>query len=305
MTFTAKYMNENLKKGWGTAQFSEALGISENEFTSLLEKTFSTATRSLKGFQRKLRQNDHFQKKRSKANSNIATLTQAGSESETETGTESEIETGTESEIETGTESEIETGTETAESEPNAGLSLEELENLRKNLSARLCQLEATVIAHRNTKRSAFDKLAEEEAWISKFLQQFNEHKKNAEEIVNAINTATDEIKQLQSDKKVLRGQLSQVEASIAQIQKITIFAVSQEDTVIESKSSIPEYDASYDLELFNMLINSELCEASTIKQIKYVASLIKYCHMLSDIKRTYEITFESSVSEKLFFEFL
>ena len=63
MTFTAKYMNENLKKGWGTAQFSEALGISENEFTSLLEKTFSTATRSLKGFQRKLRQNDHFQKK--------------------------------------------------------------------------------------------------------------------------------------------------------------------------------------------------------------------------------------------------
>ena len=297
MTFTAKYMNENLKKGWGTAQFSEALGISENEFTSLLEKTFSTATRSLKGFQRKLRQNDHFQKKRSKANSNIATLTQAGSESETETGTESEIETGT--------ESEIETGTETAESEPNAGLSLEELENLRKNLSARLCQLEATVIAHRNTKRSAFDKLAEEEAWISKFLQQFNEHKKNAEEIVNAINTATDEIKQLQSDKKVLRGQLSQVEASIAQIQKITIFAVSQEDTVIESKSSIPEYDASYDLELFNMLINSELCEASTIKQIKYVASLIKYCHMLSDIKRTYEITFESSVSEKLFFEFL
>ena len=289
MTFTAKYMNENLKKGWGTAQFSEALGISENEFTSLLEKTFSTATRSLKGFQRKLRQNDHFQKKRSKANSNIATLTQAGSESETETGTESEIETGT----------------ETAESEPNAGLSLEELENLRKNLSARLCQLEATVIAHRNTKRSAFDKLAEEEAWISKFLQQFNEHKKNAEEIVNAINTATDEIKQLQSDKKVLRGQLSQVEASIAQIQKITIFAVSQEDTVIESKSSIPEYDASYDLELFNMLINSELCEASTIKQIKYVASLIKYCHMLSDIKRTYEITFESSVSEKLFFEFL
>ena len=297
MTFTAKYMNENLKKGWGTAQFSEALGISENEFTSLLEKTFSTATRSLKGFQRKLRQNDHFQKKRSKANSNIATLTQAGSESETETGTESETETGT--------ESEIETGTETAESEPNAGLSLEELENLRKNLSARLCQLEATVIAHRNTKRSAFDKLAEEEAWISKFLQQFNEHKKNAEEIVNAINTATDEIKQLQSDKKVLRGQLSQVEASIAQIQKITIFAVSQEDTVIESKSSIPEYDASYDLELFNMLINSELCEASTIKQIKYVASLIKYCHMLSDIKRTYEITFESSVSEKLFFEFL
>ena len=289
MTFTAKYMNENLKKGWGTAQFSEALGISENEFTSLLEKTFSTATRSLKGFQRKLRQNDHFQKKRSKANSNIATLTQAGSESETETGTESEIETGT----------------ETAESEPNAGLSLEELENLRKNLSARLCQLEATVIAHRNTKRSAFDKLAEEEAWISKFLQQFNEHKKNAEEIVNAINTATDEIKQLQSDKKVLRGQLSQVEASIAQIQKITIFAVSQEDTVIESKFSIPEYDASYDLELFNMLINSELCEASTIKQIKYVASLIKYCHMLSDIKRTYEITFESSVSEKLFFEFL
>ena len=289
MTFTAKYMNENLKKGWGTAQFSEALGISENEFTSLLEKTFSTATRSLKGFQRKLRQNDHFQKKRSKANSNIATLTQAGSESETETGTESEIETGT----------------ETAESEPNAGLSLEELENLRKNLSARLCQLEATVIAHRNTKRSAFDKLAEEEAWISKFLQQFNEHKKNAEEIVNAINTATDEIKQLQSYKKVLRGQLSQVEASIAQIQKITIFAVSQEDTVIESKSSIPEYDASYDLELFNMLINSELCEASTIKQIKYVASLIKYCHMLSDIKRTYEITFESSVSEKLFFEFL
>ena len=289
MTFTAKYMNENLKKGWGTAQFSEALGISENEFTSLLEKTFSTATRSLNGFQRKLRQNDHFQKKRSKANSNIATLTQAGSESETETGTESEIETGT----------------ETAESEPNAGLSLEELENLRKNLSARLCQLEATVIAHRNTKRSAFDKLAEEEAWISKFLQQFNEHKKNAEEIVNAINTATDEIKQLQSDKKVLRGQLSQVEASIAQIQKITIFAVSQEDTVIESKFSIPEYDASYDLELFNMLINSELCEASTIKQIKYVASLIKYCHMLSDIKRTYEITFESSVSEKLFFEFL
>ena len=288
MTFTAKYMNENLKKGWGTAQFSEALGISENEFTSLLEKTFSTATRSLKGFQRKLRQNDHFQKKRSKANFNIATLTQAGSESETETGTESETETGTESEIET-----------------NAGLSLEELENLRKNLSARLCQLEATVIAHRNTKRSAFDKLAEEEAWISKFLQQFNEHKKNAEEIVNAINTATDEIKQLQSDKKVLRGQLSQVEASIAQIQKITIFAVSQEDTVIESKSSIPEYDASYDLELFNMLINSELCEASTIKQIKYVASLIKYCHMLSDIKRTYEITFESSVSEKLFFEFL
>ena len=179
------------------------------------------------------------------------------------------------------------------------------MENLRKNLSARLCQLEATVIAHRNTKRSAFDKLAEEEAWISKFLQQFNEHKKNAEEIVNAINTATDEIKQLQSDKKVLRGQLSQVEASIAQIQKITIFAVSQEDTVIESKFSIPEYDASYDLELFNMLINSELCEASTIKQIKYVASLIKYCHMLSDIKRTYEITFESSVSEKLFFEFL
>ncbi len=289
MTFTAKYMNENLKKGWGTAQFSEALGISENEFTSLLEKTFSTATRSLKGFQRKLRQNDHFQKKRSKANFNIATLTQAWSESETETGTESETETGT----------------ETAESEPNAGLSLEELENLRKNLSARLCQLEATVIAHRNTKRSAFDKLAEEESWISKFLQQFNEHKKNAEEIVNAINTATDEIKQLQSDKKVLRGQLSQVEASIAQIQKITIFAVSQEDTVIESKSSIPEYDASYDLELFNMLINSELCEASTIKQIKYVASLIKYCHMLSDIKRTYEITFESSVSEKLFFEFL
>ena len=289
MTFTAKYMNENLKKGWGTAQFSEALGISENEFTSLLEKTFSTATRSLKGFQRKLRQNDHFQKKRSKANSNIATLTQAGSESETETGTESEIETGT----------------ETAESEPNAGLSLEELKKKKKNLSARLCQLEATVIAHRNTKRSAFDKLTEEEAWISKFLQQFNEHKKNAEEIVNAINTATDEIKQLQSDKKVLRGQLSQVEASIAQIQKITIFAVSQEDTVIESKSSIPEYDASYDLELFDMLINSELCEASTIKQIKYVASLIKYCHMLSDIKRTYEITFESSVSEKLFFEFL
>lgn len=176
---------------------------------------------------------------------------------------------------------------------------------MRESVSSQIRKSETEIVAMQTKRKAAYTELAAEEKWIDKFLYELNAHKKKAEAIVAAISSANEEIGQLKDHKKVLRDQLSQIEASIQATRKVTIYAVSQEDTVIESESDIPEYDTTYDTEIFNKIVASDLSESSTIKQIKYVASLIKYCHMLNFLNRTYEITFDSSGSEKLFFKFV
>ena len=282
MTINAYYMNKNLKNGWDAHDFATDLGIEKNEFLSMLEKTF--VSRTLNGFRRKLTVNASYKKRKNKSHpkkvkdeeNDIATIEAIPEDSNDNSA---------------------------KQSTPNS--SLDELEEMRKSISSQLCQMEAKIITSKGKKKAAFDKLAAEESWISKIIEELNAHKKKAEAIVAAISSANEEIGQLKDHKKVLRDQLSQIEASIQATRKVTIYAVSQEETVIESESDMPEYDATYDTEIFNKIVASDLSETSTVKQLKYVASLIEYCHKLSDLKRNYEIIFDNQTSEKLFFEFL
>jgi len=56
ITLTAKLLEEKLKKGWGTIDFSEHLEMSVEEFKQILEKTFEGVAG--KKYGRRLKKND-------------------------------------------------------------------------------------------------------------------------------------------------------------------------------------------------------------------------------------------------------
>ena len=56
ITLNAKLLEEKLKKGWGTIQFSEYLGMSVEEFKQILDKTFEGVAGE--SYRRRLKKND-------------------------------------------------------------------------------------------------------------------------------------------------------------------------------------------------------------------------------------------------------
>lgn len=55
-TLTAKLMNEKLKRNWGTAQFTEYLQMTEEDFKKILDDTFEGPAGE--SFRRRLKKND-------------------------------------------------------------------------------------------------------------------------------------------------------------------------------------------------------------------------------------------------------
>ena len=307
----AKVMNEGLKKGWSTSDFATDLGVSQDEFIVLLKKTFES--RPLAGFMRKLAKNASAKKKGKKP---CSTNTKADADSALESNAISEAETADindacKPEDVSSCISEEDSIIEDVDSciaDVNETLipsiTVAQIDAEIEDASIRLRNLEAELVQLHSARKDNLTKLSEQESWLDKILTELKNHQKEAEEVAEEINLQNEAIIKKKEEKNILVQKLSLAKQKLSALQKISILACTPDETTIESgltDDSLPKYSFDYEEDKFNEILSSGDAEELTIREVKFVASLIKYCQNLLRIGREFEILFENENIERIF----
>lgn len=310
-TLNAKEMNEGLKRGWCTADFAADLGVSQDEFIVLLKKTFES--RPLAGFMRKLAKNASAKKKSrkscSKTNADEEAENNAISEAETvdisdacKLGDVSSCISEEDTIIE-----DVNPCIADVEVEVAPSVTMAQLDAEIEDASIRLRNLEAELVQLHSARKENLAKLSEQESWLDKILTELKNHQKEAEKVAEEINLQNETIIKKKDEKNILVQKISLAKQRLSSLQKITILACNSDETTVESglqDDEYPSYSFEYEEDTFNEILSSGDAEELTIREVKFVASLIKYCQLLASIGREFEILFESQNIEKIFHQF-
>ena len=313
-TLNAKEMNEGLKKGWCTADFAADLGVSQDEFIVLLKKTFES--RPLAGFMRKLAKNASAKKKGKKpCSTNTKVDADEVSENKDISPKSTDISDACKHEDVSSCIVEEDSIIEDIDSfiadvEVEVAPSSVTVAQIDAEIAAnsiRLRNLEAELVQLHSARKDNLAKLSEQESWLDKILTELKNHQKEAEEVAEEINLQNEAIIEKKAEKKEINQKISLAKQKLKLLQKISILACSPDETTVESgltDDSLPKYSFDYEEDKFNEILSSGDAEELTIREVKFVASLIKYCQSLSTNGREFEILFESQNIEKIFHQF-
>ena len=281
-----KYMEEKLKRGYGTSYFLKSLNVNEDEFFQYLKKNFSS--KAYTSMCKRLKNNEKSSKKfgfKSSAHTTTAIV-----DVETSTATMPDF---------TYTENNEET--ETVEVE-NSISALDMLKEQEHELSSVICLEEAKhvqLISKRASLKSQFQKQRAQlldltrtiEALKNDFESTFSEWK----ELGSDMHSLTESI----SDKKV---SLEAIRNEIILLQKISIFAYANGEIEFENVGDFDTTtDSSSEAALFNKLIQNNVVESLTIKNIRQLAKLILIVEKLNAEHFSFELTFEDSTVQEVF----
>lgn len=286
LRITGKYMEEKLKRGYGTSYFLKSLNVSEDEFFKYLKKNFSS--KAYASMCKRLKNNEKSSKKFGfKSSEHTPT---AIADVETSTATMPDF---------TFTEGNAET--ETIELE-NSISYLDTLKEKEHTLSSVICSEEAKhtqLISRRAILRSQFQKQQTQlfeltrkiEALRNDFAKTFSEWEK----LGSDMHSLTESI----SDKKV---SLEAIRNEIILLQKISIFAYANGEIEFENVGDFDTTtDSSSEAALFNKLIQNNVVESLTIKNIRQLAKLILIVEKLNAEHLSFELTFEDSTVQEVF----
>lgn len=281
-----KYMEEKLKRGYGTSYFLKSLNIGEDEFFQYLKKNFSS--KAYTSMCKRLKNNEKSSKKFGFKSSAHTTADIADDETSPATMTDF-----------TYTENNEET--ETVEVEDSIS-PLDMLKEQERELSSVICSEEAEhvqLISKRASLKSQFQKQK----------AQLRELKHKIEAIRNDFEKTFSEWEKLGSDMHSLTESISNRKASLEVIrneiillQKISIFAYENGEIEFEN---VGDFDTttnpSNESELFNKLIQNDVVESLTIKSIRQLAKLILIVEKLNAEHFSFELTFEDSTVQEVF----
>ena len=281
-----KYMEEKLKRGYGISYFQKSLNVSEDEFFQYLKKNFSS--KAYASMCKRLKNNEKSSKKFGFKSSEHTTTDIADDETSTATMTDF-----------TYTENNEET--ETVEVEDSIS-PLDMLKEQEHELSSVICSEEAEhvqLISRRATLKSQFQnqkaQLLELSHKIEAIRNDFEKTFSEWEKLGSDMHSLTESI----SDKKV---SLEAIRNEIILLQKISIFAYANGEIEFENVGDFDTTtDSSSEAALFNKLIQNNVVESLTIKNIRQLAKLILIVEKLNAEHLSFELTFEDSTVQEVF----
>ena len=272
---TAKIMEERLKHGWTIKFFAQNYQITEEEFLTTLSKTFSS--KAYKGMLARLKKNEKiFQRKEGNFETRETVLPETSSgklNKQLETTIEEQTNIQEDSNLQS-IQSQQETLQET----------LNSLELKHKTLSSERVQIRNNISKYKTVLLEMQTKICQYQEELKDLVSELDEKFASMQKINLSISET--------------RVALSEVNAKIDALQKVSIFFYSSGEFAIESQISfeIPEWAT-----LFDKIVKDELVESLTIKQIKGLSKCVVLVRLLKTQNFKYEIAFEDSNVEFCF----
>ena len=263
-----KYMEEKLKRGFGTNDFINHLNISEEEFFHCLKKTFSTKSYNL--ICKRIRNNE---KKASKLSTKQTTDTEINTESQT---VDLEVE--------------------------NCISPLDVLKTQEFELVKEICSIEtehSKLISKRATLKKEFQ---QQQNQLNDLIKKAESIRKNFETTFSEWEKLGSDMKSLTNLINDKNSSLESIRNEIISLQKISIFVYSNGEIEIENAGKFEfKQDTSISEELFAKLIQNNLLESLTIKTIRQLTKLILIIRNIESENLCYELTFEDNTVQELF----
>ncbi|MGN1298149.1 MAG: hypothetical protein ACI4VH_07045 [Clostridia bacterium] len=286
LRITGKYMEEKLKRGYGTSYFLKSQNISEDEFFQYLKKNFSS--KAYTSMCKRLKNNEKSSKKFGFKSSAHTTADIADDETSPATMTDF-----------TYTENNEET--ETVEVEDSIS-PIDMLKEQERELSSVICSEEAEhvqLISKRASLKSQFQKqkaqLRELTHKIEAIRNDFEKTFSEWEKLGSDMHSLTESISNRKASLEVIRNE-------IILLQKISIFAYENGEIEFENVGDFDTTtDSSSEAALFNKLIQNNVVESLTIKNIRQLAKLILIVEKLNAEHLSFELTFEDSTVQEVF----
>lgn len=272
---TAKIMEERLKHGWTIKFFAQNYQITEEEFLTTLSKTFSS--KAYKGMLARLKKNEKiFQRKEGNFETRETVLPETYS-GKLNKQLETTIEEQTNIQVDSNLQS-IQSQQETLQETLNS------LELKHKTLSSERVQIRNNISKYKTVLLEMQTKICQYQEELKDLVSELDEKFASMQKINLSISET--------------RVALSEVNAKIDALQKVSIFFYSSGEVAIESKKSfeIPEWAT-----LFEKILKDELVESLTIKQIKGLSKCVVLVRLLKTQNFKYEIAFEDSNVEFCF----
>lgn len=274
-----KYMEEKLKRGYGTSYFLKSFNVSEDEFFNHLKKNFSS--KAYASMCKRIKNNEKSSKKFGFKSSKHTPVDISDNESSVATKSNTE--------------------TETVEVE-NSISYLDALKEKEQTLSDIIRSEEAEhskLISRRAALKFQFQnqqtQLRELTRTIEALRDNFETTFAKWEKTGADMHAITESI----SAKKSL---LEDIRSEIIALQKISIFAYANGEIEFENVGDFDTTtDSSNESEVFNKLIQDKAVENLTIKNIRQLAKLILIVEKLKSKHISFELTFEDNSSQEVF----
>lgn len=264
-----KFINETAKKGWIVEDYLKYFEISEEAFFEALKKNFSK--KAFQGIKRHLKSNE--KNKKSSSSKSVSTSLENSDYSETSDSCCKEFP------------------------------SIKELQAQEQLLSDKLCENEAYKITLFTNRQKIKDNLLKERDNLVALTKQLEESKIIVDNLCKdfvEINSKIDDVNaEISETNKILEN----VRKEIQEQQKISLFIYDNGEIETDNKKVSLLIGSIEESQVFNMLIQNELVESLTIKQIRQLAKVIILIKAIKTNSLKYEITFENTSVEEVFGE--
>lgn len=288
LIFNAKLLEEKLKKGWGTIQFSEYLGVSVEEFKQLLDKTFDGTVEE--NYRRRLKKND---KKIEQQLRRRATSVKADPFEEKAEEISTDVARKQNNADDTARFSEA------VNNEENDMEILEKLQREEEMFRKNLISLENDHKASVAERKEFFEALATFRSKMIKLKKEIEECQLKVQEYTIKKDQISTKIEKINQDKLETKKQISEIQEQIKKLQKIEVFVYKGSIEIVPAEYEIPEGWK----ELRNNWIDDERFESLTLMELSILAKAVLLAKAISADDRKSVFVFESDQMQQLFSE--
>ena len=281
----AKLLEEKLKKGWGTANFAADLGMSEQEFMEVLDKTFYGP--ASQNYRRRLKKNDKSIEKQLKRRA-CSIKAPSYKEFPKEENEEYKMEKK-----------------ESVIKESIEGLMTSELSDLEKALALErefinsLISLENEHKKEVAERKNVFEKASKLKDRMLRLKKELKESAEEATMLFDEKAQIDINLERINNEKAEIKTSLDEVREEIAELRKVQV-------NIVDDIEIIPagEYIISDEWkELRTTWLDDEKFSSLTIMEISLLAKAILLKRAIIEDNRRYEFAFVSDDLEKLFNE--
>ena len=291
ITLNAKLLEEKLKKGWGTIQFSEYLGMSVEEFKQILDKTFEGVAGE--SYRRRLKKNDKRieQQLRRRA---VSVKTEHFKEKAEQTSNSNDAETEQCNATETANSSEANNNEERDMEDV-----LEKLQREEEFYKKYLISLENDHKAAVAERKQLFEILTKFRDKMLALREELEECQRKAHSYTVQKDQISAKLKSINQDKVETKKHLSEIQQRINQLQKIEIFVDKGHIEIVPAEYEIPDGWK----ELRSDWLDDERFESLTLIELSILAKAVLLAKAISADGRKSTFVFESDLMQELFSE--
>ena len=291
ITLNAKLLKKKKKKGWGTIQFSEYLGMSVEEFKQILDKTFEGVAGE--SYRRRLKKNDKRieQQLRRRA---VSVKTEHFKEKAEQTSNSNDAETEQCNATETANSSEANNNEERDMEDV-----LEKLQREEEFYKKYLISLENDHKAAVAERKQLFEILVKFREKMLELRKELEECRLKSQDYTAQKDQISAKIEKINQDKAETKKQITEIQEKINQLQKIEIFVDKGHIEIVPAEYEVPDGWK----ELRSDWLDDERFESLTLIELSILAKAVLLAKAISADGRKSTFVFESDLMQELFSE--